>query len=89
MFCGKCGKEEIQLALSTLGHQLPRFFLVCFFAFIVNNLIIGLAVGLEIYWKPFLAVIEGYFECVIFVYTWFICRIHREILEQSDDDFDF
>jgi hypothetical protein len=89
MFYGKCGKEEIESALSTFGHQIPRFFLICFFAFIVNNLLIGLVAGIPIYGKPFLVIIEGYFECVIFVYSWYICRNHREMLEQSDDDFDF
>jgi len=89
MFYEKCGSEEIKLALSTFGHQLPRFFMICFFAFILNLLLFSLLSSIEFYFHPILIIIEGYFKCVIFVYSWFICRAHREILEQSDDDFDF
>jgi hypothetical protein len=89
MFYGNWGKEEIQLALSTFGHQLPRYFFICLFGFIVSNFLLSVIDEVPIYVRPFLVIVEGYFKCVIFVYAWFICRAHREMLEQSDDDFDF
>lgn len=89
MFYANSARYELGKALHTMLLQLPLFLLAGFFGLFFLSLLQTLQASLPPYSLPILAIIDAYFACFIFAYTWEICKRNREQEENADDDLDF
>ncbi len=89
MFYGRAGLQEIRLAQNTFARQFPRTLVVFFIALAIIVLFqTVLSYDLPKWTRPFLGMIDGYGDCLLFSCTWILCMLHRD--EDGEDiDFDF
>ena len=89
MFYGKVGKEEITEAFTTISRQIPSYFIMVMVTLGTASLVLSIeAIGIPIWIKPALPIVDGYVDCLIFACVWHVCRIQRET-QDDIDDFDF
>lgn len=90
MFYRNSSRAELKLAAQTLVDQLPHLLLVLLLWFGVNALVwaILLSQTLPVFATPVMVVVLAYLDCVVFVYVWLLCIVHRDH-PRDEDDWDF
>lgn len=89
MFYGRPGLKEIRMAQETFARQFPRTLVVFLMALVIIVLFQALlSYDFPKWTRPFLGMIDGYGDCLLFSCTWILCMLHRD--DDGDDiDFDF
>lgn len=88
MFPGGIDRKDLGGAFRPLVRQFPNVFMVLLaYGAVVLFLEYTDARGLPLWIRPALAIVSGYFDCVVFCAIWIVCIIDRQNPEEDDLDF--